>query len=100
MPSNEVVQGKSKHNIMRPGVNDELEDQIEESLENLDNLLTNIKSNDPKRRENEIMKLGQKFNIDLNNIDNDEKFNYGKANNPSGKVFEYQQPFQVSQINK
>lgn len=31
---------------MRPGVNEELEDKIEESLENLDNLLNNIKTGD------------------------------------------------------
>lgn len=72
---------------MRPGVNDALEEQIEESLENLDNLLTNIKSNDAKKRENEILKLGQKFNIDLNSNENDERQGYGKA---GVKVFEYQ----------
>lgn len=43
---------------MRPGANDALEDQIENSIENLDNLLANIKTNDPKKRENEILKLG------------------------------------------
>jgi hypothetical protein len=31
---------------MRPGINEDLEDKIEESLENLDNLLNNIKSGD------------------------------------------------------
>ena len=51
---------------MRPGVSEKLEEQIEESLENLDNLLNNIKSKDPAKREAEILKLGKKYNIEFN----------------------------------
>jgi hypothetical protein len=51
---------------MRPGVNEQLEDQIEESLENLDNLLNNIKSGDHAKKEQEILKIGKKYNIEFN----------------------------------
>ena len=47
-----------KKGLMRPGVEDGQEDKIEESLENLDHLLNNIKSKDPKKREQEILRLG------------------------------------------
>lgn len=50
---------------MRPGVEDAMAEQIEESLENLDNLLTNIKSGNMGQKEEEIMKIGKKYNIDF-----------------------------------
>jgi hypothetical protein len=63
---------------MRPGVSEALENQIEESLENLDNLLNNIRSKDPAKREAEIMKVGQKYKIDFNL--NQESQNPTKSN--------------------
>jgi hypothetical protein len=53
LPTEEGVQGKQagKGKLNRPGVEEKLEEQIEESLENLDNLLNNIKTKDPSKRE-------------------------------------------------
>lgn len=62
---------------MRPGVIDAQEDKIQESLENLDILLSKVRGNDPKMKEAEIQRLGLKFNIDLNN-DEDQIQKYGK----------------------
>jgi hypothetical protein len=64
-----------------------LEEQIEESLENLDSLLANIKggpngTGNPAKREAEILRLGQKFNIDFNlNNPADQISNGGKYGN-------------------
>ena len=86
---------------MRPGVEGQLEEQIEESLENLDNLLNNIKSKDPTKREQEILKLGHKLNIidfNLNQDQTDVVSHYGNKGASQGqtqqpKVFAYKQPF-------
>ncbi len=59
-----------------------MENQIEESLENLDNLLNNIRSKEPGKREEEIKRIGQKYNLEfnLNQEDQDRgNGNYGKA---------------------
>ena len=73
-----------------------MENQIEESLENLDNLLNNIRSKEPGKREEEIKRIGQKYNLEFNLNQEDQdggNGNYGKAQ----KVFEYKQPFTVQQ---
>lgn len=40
-----------KNGPMRPGVDNDQEQKIEESLENLDHLLNNIKNKDPSKKE-------------------------------------------------
>lgn len=49
---------------MKPGFEDApMEEQIEESLENLDNLLEGLKKGNSKAKEQEIAKLGKKYNL-------------------------------------
>ena len=49
---------------MKPGFEDApMEEQIEESLENLDNLLEGLKKGNSKVKEQEIAKLGKKYNL-------------------------------------
>lgn len=53
---------QTKHNdTLRPG-NEEPEDRIEESLEQLDILLNGIKQGD---KEKEIAKLGEKYGVNI-----------------------------------
>ena len=40
-----------------------MEEQIEESLENLDNLLEGLKKGNSKAKEQEIAKLGKLYNL-------------------------------------
>ena len=57
-----------------------MEEQIEESLENLDNLLEGLKKGNSKAKEQEIAKLGKKYNLIPYNeggLQNDEG-GYGK----------------------
>ena len=62
-----------------------MEEQIEESLENLDNLLEGLKKG---TKEQEIAKLGQKFNIPgmESGVTAKEREGYGLK---SKKAFEY-----------
>jgi hypothetical protein len=62
----------------RPGFEDApMEEQIEESLENLDNLLEGMKKGNSKAKEQEIAKLGKKFNI-LPQNETTSEVGYGK----------------------
>ena len=72
----------------QPGKEDDpLEEQIEESLENLDHLLEGLKKG---TKEQEIAKLGQKFNIPgMEGQAIKGKDGYGKK---SQNAFEYEQP--------
>eukprot|EP00347_Sterkiella_histriomuscorum_P024504 403330880 len=107
--NNQQISNKSvisQNQLMRPGVYEQEEDKIMESLDNLDLLLQN--KNDPIKREEAIYKIGQKLNIDFNlNQDiqerkvNENKVSegYGKAKQ-NAQVFEYQQPFAVVNSNQ
>lgn len=66
-----------------------MEEQIEESLENLDNLLEGIKKGNPKAKEQEIAKLGKKYNLIPQNegIQKSDEGGYGKKAKQS--AFEY-----------
>ncbi|CDW76678.1 UNKNOWN [Stylonychia lemnae] len=85
---------KNKNQLMRPGVSEKLEEQIEESLENLDNLLNNMKSKDPQKREAEILKIGKKYNIDFNLSAEAQENTQSNLIGYSKQVIQsYQQPF-------
>lgn len=58
-----------------------MEEQIEESLENLDNLLEGLKKGNSKAKEQEIAKLGKKYNLIPQNegaFKTEEAGGYGK----------------------
>jgi hypothetical protein len=83
----------SKKVPSQPGKEDDpLEEQLEESIENLDNLLEGLKKGS---KEQEIAKLGQKFNIPGMDGGVPNKGNHDGYGKKSKQAFEYEQPFEV-----
>ena len=99
MAENSKNQSTNMQKTLRPG-DDAQEDRLEESLEQLDNLLNGLKQGDAKSKEQEIAKLEKKYGIgNLGKDEESKQEGYGKKNQQltlaNKKAFDYEQPFNV-----
>lgn len=93
-PAGEDARPQLKQTLTRPGM-EEVEDRLEESLEQLDCLLNGIKAG---AKEQQIAKLGSKYNLVGDSTSGDGGGAYGKKKQLEQKqAFEYQQPFNLRQ---